>query len=162
MGKGAIYIGTSGWSYKHWKDIFYPPGLKTTEWLTYYSSHFKIAEINTSFYHLPKHQSVLGWMERVPPGFRFCAKLSRFITHMKKLLDPEEPLERFFNVFEPMQPRMGPVLVQLPPSLKFNYDRTEHLYGIFRKRYGQYEFVMEIRHESWLELDSLDLMTKYN
>lgn len=162
MANGAIHIGTSGWSYKHWKDIFYPAGLKTTEWLSFYSRHFKIAEINTSFYHLPKHQSVLNWMEKVPADFRFCAKLSRFITHMKKLLDPEEPLGRFFDVFDPMQSRMGPVLVQLPPSLKFNYDRAEHLYELFKKTYRKYEFVMEVRHDSWLENDSLNLMAKYN
>lgn len=160
--KGAIHIGTSGWSYKHWKDIFYPPGLKATEWLPFYSKHFKIAEINTSFYRIPQQQSVLGWMEKVPADFRFCAKLSRYLTHMKKLLDPEEPLERFFDVFGPMQPRMGPVLVQLPAQVKFNYDRAEHLYGLFKKKYKQYGFVMEIRHDTWLELDSLNLMTKYD
>ena len=157
-----LHIGTSGWSYKHWSGIYYPPELKTTEWLTYYSQQFSVAEINTSFYHMPKHQSVLNWMAKVPPGFRFCPKLSRYITHMKKLKEPEEPLARFFDVFAPMQPHMGPVLVQLPPSLKWEYDRAEHLYGLFKKLYRQYEFVMEVRHTSWLEMDSLNLMAQYD
>lgn len=160
--KGAIHIGTSGWSYKHWRDIFYPPALKTAEWLRFYSRQFSIAEINTSFYRIPKQQSVLEWMEKVPPDFRFCAKMSRYLTHMKKLLDPEEPLERFFGVFEPMQPRMGPVLLQLPVQVKFHYDRTEHLFILLKKKYGNYDFVIEIRHGSWLEVDSLSLMTKYD
>jgi uncharacterized protein YecE (DUF72 family) len=156
-----VYIGTSGWSYKHWNGIYYPPGLKTTEWLTYYSRQFAVAEINTSFYHMPKHQSVLNWMEKVPPGFRFCPKLSRYITHMKKLKEPEEPLARFFDVFAPMQPRMGPVLIQLPPSLKWDYDRAAHLYGHLKKLYAEYAFVLEVRHATWLENDSLNLMAQH-
>ncbi|HUQ97363.1 MAG TPA: DUF72 domain-containing protein, partial [Chitinophagaceae bacterium] len=143
------------------KDIYYPPEVKATDWLTYYSRQFSIAEINTSFYHTPKHQSVLNWMANVPDHFRFCPKLSRYITHMKKLIDPEEPLARFFDVFEPMQPRMGPVLTQLPPSLKWNYDRAEHLYGVLKKLYAPYEFVLEVRHATWLESDSLNLMAQY-
>jgi len=157
-----LYIGTSGWSYKHWINIYYPPELKTTEWLTYYSRQFSVAEINTSFYHTPKQQSVLNWMQKVPGDFRFCPKLSRYITHMKKLKEHEEPLARFFEVFAPMQPRMGPVLVQLPPSLKWDYDRAEHFYGVLKKLYAQYEFVLEVRHTSWLENDSLNLMAKYD
>jgi uncharacterized protein YecE (DUF72 family) len=97
----------------------------------------------------------------VPEGFLFCPKLSRYITHMKKLKEPEEPLERFFDVFAPMQPHMGPVLVQLPPSLKWDYDRAEHLYGVLKKLYKQYEFVLEVRHATWLEEDSLTLMAQY-
>lgn len=159
---GAIHIGTSGWSYKHWKNLFYPPGLKETEWLTYYSRFFQIAEINTSFYHMPKHQTVLNWLEKAPAGFKFCPKLGRYITHMKKLKEPEEPLQRFFDVFAPMQKAMGPVLVQLPPSLKFDYDRAEYFYHLLQKEYHAYEFVMEIRHQTWLEDDSLNLMAKYN
>lgn len=159
---GTIHIGTSGWSYKHWKDLFYPAGLKTTEWLTYYSEHFNIAEINTSFYHMPKHQTVLNWMEKAPAGFRFCPKLSRYITHMKKLKEVEEPLERFFDVFAPMYPNMGPVLVQLPPMLQFHYDKATHFYELLHHRFGAYEFVMEIRHDTWLTDDSLTLMAKYN
>src|SRR5687768_16229548 len=161
-GSGTIHIGTSGWSYKHWKDIFYPPRLKQTEWLAYYSQYFYIAEINTSFYHMPKHQTVLNWIEKAPTGFKFCPKLSRYITHMKKLKEPEEPLQRFFDVFAPMQSVMGPVLVQLPPSLKFDYDRAEYFYQLLQNEYKAYEFVMEVRHDTWLQDDSLNLMAKYN
>lgn len=156
-----LHIGTSGWSYKHWSGIYYPPELKPTEWLTYYSQQFSVTEINTSFYHMPKHQSVLNWLAKVPDGFRFCPKLSRYITHMKKLKEPEEPLERFFDVFAPMQKAMGPVLVQLQPSLKWDYDRAAHLYGLLKKLYRQYDFVVEVRHNSWLKNDSLNLMAQY-
>jgi uncharacterized protein YecE (DUF72 family) len=157
-----IHIGTSGWSYKHWKNIFYPAGVKATDYLSYYAQHFNIAEINTSFYHLPKEQTVKDWAAKVPPQFKFCAKMSRYLTHMKKLHNPEEPLERFFSVFSFMQAVMGPVLIQLPPILKFNYTVTEHFYQVLNNLYNQYEFVLEVRHPTWLRTDSLTLMAKYN
>jgi uncharacterized protein YecE (DUF72 family) len=83
MAASIINIGTSGWSYKHWKEIFYPPKMKPTDYLSFYAQKFDITEINTSFYHLPKPETVLGWIEKVPKGFRFCPKISRYLTHMK-------------------------------------------------------------------------------
>ena len=160
--RSKLHIGTSGWSYKHWKEIFYPPKLKATDWLSYYAQFFKTTEINTSFYHLPKQETVEKWMKNVPRRFRFCPKISRYITHMKKLRDPEESLERFFEIFEPMEKMMGPVLIQLPPSLKFHYDVADHFYSVLKKNYKKYDFAMEVRHPTWLEEESLTLMTKYD
>jgi uncharacterized protein YecE (DUF72 family) len=160
--KGGIHIGTSGWSYKHWKGSFYPEKLPSTEWLPFYAQSFKTTEINGSFYRLPSHETVLKWMEQVDDDFLFCPKMSRFLTHMKKLRDPEEPLERFFGIFEPMKKMMGPVLLQLPPMLKFNYDIAEYFYKLLKQEYRQYEFVIEIRHDTWLQEESLTLMTKYD
>lgn len=159
--KSTIHIGTSGWSYNHWKNIFYPPKLKPAEWIHFYSNHFKTAEINRSFYKLPSRETVIEWTKKVPKDFVFCPKMSRFLTHMKKLNEPEEPLERFFGIFEPMKKMMGPVLLQLPGILQFNYDKAEHLYYLMKAKYGDYEFVMEVRHKSWLAEKSLALMTKY-
>lgn len=160
--KRRIYIGTSGWSYKHWKGVYYPSQLRSADWLGFYSKEFRTAEINRSFYRLPSQETILTWMQKVPAGFKFCPKMSRFLTHMKKLVDPEEPLERFFGIFEPMQKMIGPVLVQLPAMLKFHYDRADHFYRLLRTGYKQYEFVMEVRHDSWLGEESLTLMTKYD
>jgi uncharacterized protein YecE (DUF72 family) len=160
--KGKIHIGTSVWSYKLWNNIFYPKELKTTEWLTFYAKHYSVSEINTSFYHLPKPATITGWMEKVPKGFKFCPKISRYITHIKRLNDPEEPLERFFEVFAPMKKIMGPVLVQLPPKFKFDYERAEHFYSVLKKEYKGFSFVMEVRHDTWLQEESLTLMTKYD
>jgi uncharacterized protein YecE (DUF72 family) len=134
-----VHIGTSGWSYKHWKDIFYPAKMKTTDNLGYYAQHFGITEINTSFYHLPKVETVIGWKEKLPEGFIFCPKISRYLTHMKKLRDPEESLERFFEVFELLQNTLGPVLVQLPRMVRFNYDVAKNFYYILKKHYRKYE-----------------------
>jgi len=160
--KGAIHIGTSGWSYKHWKNIFYPEALITTDWLQFYAQTFNITELNTSFYHLPKLETTIGWGKKVPQGFMFCPKMSRYLTHMKKLNDPEESFEKFFDVFTPLKKKLGPVLIQLPPSLHFHIDKAEHVYKLCKTKYKYYRFAMEVRHQSWLEKESLDLMKQYN
>src|SRR5437764_7135515 len=115
-----IHIGTSGWSYKHWKELFYPKTVKAADLLSYYAKTFDTTEINGSFYRMPTEETVIKWTQQVPSDFLFCPKMSRFLTHMKKLRNPEEPLERFFSVFDHMQSMMGPILFQLPPMLKFN------------------------------------------
>lgn len=156
-----IHIGTSGWSYKHWKDAFYPHKLPSTKWLPYYADIFSTTEINASFYRLPSEESVLKWAAQVPDNFLFCPKMSRYLTHMKKLREPDEPLERFFSVFHHLKKKLGPVLIQLPPRLAFHYDIAEHFYNLLKKKYKPYEFVMEVRHDTWLQEESLTLMTKY-
>jgi len=160
--KPAIHIGTSGWSYKHWKKIFYPEGLKQTDWLKFYADHFATTEINTSFYHLPATATTAHWKEKSPADFIFCPKMSRYLTHMKKLNDPEESMERFFDSFVPLKRKIGPVLVQLPASLGFHLDKAENFYKLCKKQYGYYRFAMEVRHDSWLSDESIALMKKYN
>lgn len=162
MRKPAIHIGTSGFSYKHWKSLFYPEDLKATEWLLFYAERFRITEINASFYHLPLKKTVEAWEKKTPKDFMFCPKMSRYITHMKKLNDPEESFEKFFDVFAPLKKKIGPVLIQLPPSLHFNFEKAEHLYKLCKKQYHRYNFAMEIRHTSWLSEESIALMKQYN
>jgi uncharacterized protein YecE (DUF72 family) len=156
-----IHIGTSGWSYKHWKGIYYPEKLAASRWLTYYAHDFSTTEINGCFYRLPSEETVLKWAEQVPDNFLFAPKMSRYLTHMKKLRDPEEPLERFFSVFEPMRVKMGPVLVQLPPQLGFHYELAEGFYAVLKERYPAFTFVVEVRHPSWLQEKSMTLLAKY-
>jgi uncharacterized protein YecE (DUF72 family) len=162
MRPGKIHIGTSGWSYKHWKDIFYPEGLKTTEWLQCYAQSFDCTEINNSFYRMPGAQTVLDWAEKVPAGFKFCPKISRYLSHMKKLKDPEEPMQRFFGVFSQIKKQLGPILIQLPPNLGFNEERTTHFFRLLKDEYNDYEFALEVRHETWLSEEALKLMKRYN
>jgi uncharacterized protein YecE (DUF72 family) len=157
-----IHIGTSGWSYQKWKGLFYPQKLPSAKWLDYYTQFFSTTEINGSFYRLPSIETVEKWTALVPDNFLFCPKMSRYLTHMKKLREPEEPLERFFSVFEHMKRKMGPVLVQLPSMLKFHYDVAEHFYRLLKFSYHPYEFVMEVRHPSWLGEESLTLMTAFS
>ena len=161
MAASKIHIGTSGFSYSDWKNgVFYPEGLASSEWLSYYAKHFDITELNNSFYRLPRAQTVLNWAAKVPKKFRFCPKMSSYLTHNKRLLEPEEPLERFFDVFSAIKKQLGPILIQLPPSLQFDYYRAEYFYKQLH-HYKGYDFAMEARHNSWLQQDSLDLMAKY-
>jgi uncharacterized protein YecE (DUF72 family) len=157
----ACHIGTSGWSYKHWKGVYYPEKLKPVDYLHFYSQEFDCTEINTSFYHLPKEQTVLNWAAKVPPGFLFCPKLSRYITHFKKLHDPAEGMEVFFKVFDPVAERLGPVLIQLPAQASFNAGVTEEFYQLLSTTYKQYDFSIEVRDKSWFSKQSLDLMEHY-
>lgn len=162
MKEGKVYIGTSGWSYKDWKGVYYPEKLKPTEWLMFYANDFDITEVNTSFYHLPKPQTILNWADKVPDSFKFCPKMSRYLTHMKQLNEPEEPLQRFFEVFDPVRRYLGPILIQLPPRLKFNLDKTEHFFEILKHDYKKYDFALEVRHLTWMEKEPLALMKRYD
>lgn len=156
------HIGLSGWSYKEWKGIFYPNDIKPTQWLHYYARFFNTVEINASFYRMPKAQTVINWTENAPKDFIFCPKMSRYVTHIKRLKDCEEPLEYFFQIFEPMKEKMGPVLIQLPPSLKFDYGRVEAFFATLNKHYGKYDFAIEGRHDTWLDDNAFDLMAQHN
>ncbi|BAV09752.1 Uncharacterized conserved protein YecE, DUF72 family [Filimonas lacunae] len=162
MQTGKIHIGISGWSYQDWKGLFYPQKLKSTDWLTFYANTFSTTEINASFYHLPLKKTVENWVHKVPDDFLFCPKMSQYVTHIQKLKNTEESLERFFQVFEPMHPKMGPVLIQLPPSLVFDYEVAEHFYKLLSTKYSMYSFAMEVRHSTWMQEESITLMAKYN
>jgi uncharacterized protein YecE (DUF72 family) len=155
-----IHIGTSGWSYKHWKGIFYPTEVKPASYLSYYSGHFSVSEINTSFYRLPLKSTVEKWVSLVPEKFLFCPKMSRYLSHLKKLHDPEEPLQRFFKIFEPISKHLGPVLIQLPATVKFDMDLVSRFFDVLREDYRSYRFAMEVRHKSWFSEESLNLMKK--
>lgn len=157
-----IYIGTSGWSYAHWKELFYPKGVRQKDWLRYYTNFFDCVEINGSFYRLLSIETVEQWAQTVPEDFVFCPKMSRYLSHMKKLRDPEDPLHRFFTVFEPMRKQMGPVLVQLPPLLKYYKDVAERFYYVLKTEYPLYEFVLEVRDKSWLCAESIELLSRNN
>lgn len=114
----AIHLGTSGYVYKHWKHLFYPDRLPASRWLPYYAQVFSTVELNATFYRLPTAQAVDGWREQVPAGFRFACKGSRFLTHMKRLTEVGEGLERFYGVVLRLGRKLGPVLWQLPPHMK--------------------------------------------
>ena len=144
-----LRIGCSGWSYKHWKaGVFYPERLKAKDELAWYATRFDTAEINGSFYRLPAESMVDGWRERSPAGFLFAWKASRFITHMKRLLDPHEPLELMFSRTDLLGDKLGPILFQLPPSMQRNDERLESFLQVLPpgRRYA-----FEFRHPSWYD-----------
>jgi uncharacterized protein YecE (DUF72 family) len=160
--EAAIHIGTSGWSYQHWRQVYYPHRLGAAKWLAYYTQSFSVTEINGSFYRLPSEETVVKWTQQVPNDFLFCPKMSRYLTHMKKLNSPEEPLQRFFSVFASMKHKMGPILIQLPPMLPFNQVVVEYFFSVLKVHYSDYRFVLEVRHTSWLQKKCYDLMKAYD
>jgi uncharacterized protein YecE (DUF72 family) len=153
-----IHVGCSGWVYKHWRGIFYPEGLPQKRWFERYAEEFDTVEINASFYRLPLASTFDAWREKAPPGFRYAVKVNRFITHMKKLLDCREEVERFIALARPLQGKLGPLLYQLPPSLHKNLERLETFLSWLP---DDLEQVVEFRHRSWYDSDALALLDKF-
>ncbi|RJR33679.1 MAG: DUF72 domain-containing protein [Desulfobacteraceae bacterium] len=152
-----IHIGTSGWHYRHWKGTFYPKELSEKKFLDYYANHFQSVEINNSFYQIPKKESLLAWRNAVPSGFIFTVKASRFITHRKKLKDPEETLELFLDTISSLNDKLGPVLFQLPPSWGFNAER---FYDFLESLPAGFRFAFEFRNPTWNNTQAYDALTE--
>lgn len=116
--RGVVRIGCSGWQYRHWRGDFYPAALSPSVWLEHYARTFDTVEVNGSFYRLPEVPAVLEWRARTPAGFLFAWKASRFLTHMKKLKDPAEPIERLMERARPLGPKLGPNPLPAPAALE--------------------------------------------
>ncbi|MDP4202249.1 MAG: DUF72 domain-containing protein [Bacteroidota bacterium] len=159
---GELFVGTSGWSYQHWCGCFYPSEIQPFQYLEYYITQFDCVELNASFYHLPFKATVAGWMRRTPESFRFCSKMSRFITHQKRLVNCDEALENYFQVFDCLKPKLGPVLVQLPPNFHYDKELFIHFADLLTNRHPDYRFAVEIRDGSWLNDDLFDLLNSYS
>src|SRR4051812_41851702 len=112
---GRVRVGTSGWIYRHWRGVFYPPDLPAGRWFGYYAGHFDTGEVNNTFSRLPSPQAFAAGRRQAPAGFTYAVKASRFLTHRKKLKDPAEPLDTFLGRARILGPALGPVLYQLPP-----------------------------------------------
>jgi uncharacterized protein YecE (DUF72 family) len=153
-----IFIGTSGWHYKHWLGVFYPAGTKGAQMFEFYARHFDTVEINNSFYRLPAAHTFDNWRESAPAGFCFAVKASRFTTHMKKLKDPQSSSEKFFLVAERLENKLGPILFQLPPRWKLNIERfAEFLAAIPRG----HKYAFEFREDSWHVPEVFALLRKH-
>src|SRR5688572_14810227 len=143
---GGVRIGCSGWQYKHWRGDFYSTEVAQAKWLEHYATEFDTVEINNSFYRLPEASTFARWAERVPAGFVYAVKASRFLTHMKKLKDPEEPIERLFSRMRALGRHLGPVLYQLPPGFRLDMTRLEHFLQALPRNVRH---VIEFRDPSW-------------
>lgn len=158
MTLAAARVGCSGWQYKHWRGDFYPADLPTTRWFQHYATRFDTVEINNTFYRLPEEETFARWAQNAPRGFLYAVKASRFLTHMKKLKDPEEPLERLFGRMRPLGRHLGPVLYQLPPGWKLDKPRLEHFLQALP---SGFEHVLEFREPSWYADDVSVLLERY-
>jgi uncharacterized protein YecE (DUF72 family) len=157
--EGRIRVGCSGWVYNHWKQVFYPKEVPQKAWFEFYAQHFDTVEINNSFYRLPKPETFAAWRERSPEGFCFAIKASRFITHIKRLKDPEESIKRFFESVEPLGPRTGPILWQLAPTFKRDDERLGAFLAALPRTHRH---TFEFRHRSWLAEDVYALLGEHH
>jgi uncharacterized protein YecE (DUF72 family) len=142
----SVRIGTSGWHYNHWRARFYPEDMASAEMLAFYARRFPAVEINNSFYKLPQKETFENWRGTVPDGFIFAVKASRYITHMKKLKEPEEPVRHFLERIAGLGNRLGPVLFQLPPNWHCNPDRLRAFVGALP---DENRYAFEFRDPSW-------------
>jgi uncharacterized protein YecE (DUF72 family) len=142
----TVRIGTSGWHYKDWRGAFYPEKLPTRRWLEHYAQHFGTVELNNTFYRLPDAAGFRSWKAQVPDDFLFTVKASRFLTHYRRLRNPEEPVERMLAAAGALDEKLGPVLLQLPPNLAVDVPALEGVLDAFR---GRVRLVCEFRHPSW-------------
>jgi len=155
----ACRVGCSGWNYKHFREVVYPKGLPASRWLEHYATLFDTVEVNSTFYRLPRKESVARWVEQTPPGFLFSVKASRYLTHIKRLTDLEQGLARFYERIEPLvqSPKLGPVLWQLPGT--FHRDDERLASALERLPPGRHCF--EFRHESWFAEDAYALLREH-
>jgi uncharacterized protein YecE (DUF72 family) len=159
MSKHKIYIGTSGWSYKHWRGTFYPQEIKVKNHFSYYLQHFNTVEINNSFYRLPSEETFLNWKKIVPDDFIYVIKANRFITHIKKLHDPAVTLAPFIDHVKLLGKKLGPVLFQLPPFMKSN---TLLLEAFLEELPKKFRYVFEFRNPDWYKPEIYNLLKKHN
>ena len=147
----SVRIGTSGWEYAGWKGEFYPPDLPRERWLEFYASRFDTVELNASFYRLPDAAVFERWAQRAPDGFAFAVKASRYLTHIRRLREPDEALSRLWTRARRLGPHLGPVLYQLPPRWLPNLERLE----AFLRAIPNAPQAIEIRDRRWYRPDVL-------
>jgi uncharacterized protein YecE (DUF72 family) len=154
-------VGTSGWIYRHWANgVFYPAGLPQSRWFAHYASVFDTVEINNSFYRLPSEAACDHWREQAPDGFAYAVKANRYLTHVRRLGDCAEPLERFLERARRLGPALGPILYQLPPRWKANVERLEE-FATLLDRHADLQHVFEFRDPRWLVEPVRDILVRH-
>jgi uncharacterized protein YecE (DUF72 family) len=160
-----VLIGTSGWQYRDWRGVLYPPGLPQRVWLEHYASQYATVENNSSFYRLPRPETFAGWRARTPEGFLMAVKASRYLTHIRRLRDPAEPVSRLMRAASGLGDRLGPVLLQLPPNLPADpgaLDACLRELARFGGPAGPPAVAVECRHDSWWSDEVRDLLARHH
>jgi uncharacterized protein YecE (DUF72 family) len=158
-----VFIGTSGYIYPHWEGIFYPENWPKSKKLEYYCQHFDTVELNNTFYRLPGEKAFESWYKRTPKNFIFAVKVSRFITHVKKLVDCKEPWRIFLKRTLILKEKLGLLLFQLPPFLKADPKKLEEFGKMILKESPKgLRFAFEFRNESWCNEKIYQILKKFN
>lgn len=146
---GRLVLGTSGYDYPHWRSVFYPPELHHDRLLPFYAEHFGAVEVNATFYRLQSEETFRHWRDTTPRDFRFVLKGSRFLTHVKRLRDAEEPLRTFFGNAKPLGDKLDCVLWQLRPDMKADAERLASFCDALRREAPKVRHAFEFRERSW-------------
>jgi uncharacterized protein YecE (DUF72 family) len=141
-----LLVGTSGWQYRHWRQTFYPPGTAQGRWLEFYADRFATVESNAAFYRLPEAETFAAWADRTPSDFVMAVKVSRYLTHVRRLRDPAEPVALLVERAGRLGTKLGPALVQLPPSMRVDAGRLRATLAAFPPAW---RVAVEFRHDSW-------------
>ena len=154
-GAMPVLVGSSGWQYRDWRGRFYPARLPQRAWLEHYAARFATVESNNAFYRLPEPHTFAAWAERTPDDFVVAVKASRYLTHVRRLRDPEEPVGRFLDHARHLGAKLGPVLLQLPPNLAADPTALDRTLGCFPPTV---RVAVELRHPSWFSAEVRDLL----
>jgi uncharacterized protein YecE (DUF72 family) len=164
-----LLVGTSGWQYRDWRKAFYPDGVPTAQWLEHYASRFPTVENNGTFYRLAAPDTFSRWQARTPPGFLMAVKASRYLTHIRRLRDPAEPIGRLLRAALPLGDRLGPVLLQLPPTMRIDASALDECLTQFSSQFAglapnqaRLRVCVEFRHDSWLTQEIRELLTTHD
>lgn len=152
----TLVVGTSGWQYRDWRGRFYPPGLPQRLWLEHHAAAFATTEVNNSFYRLPALEVFEQWAARTPDDYVLTVKASRFLSHIKRLKEPEEPVARLMQRVAGLGPKLGAVLLQLPPDLQCDVGKLDACLACFP---AGTRVAVEPRHASWWNEDLRDVLT---
>ncbi|MEW5802573.1 MAG: DUF72 domain-containing protein [bacterium] len=159
MGRSkGVRVGCSGWNYPHWRGLFYPEEVQKTHWFDFYQASFNTVEINNTFYKLPEEQVFRQWERQARDGFIYAVKANRYLTHLKKLHDAKDSLEKFIVRVRLLGQKLGPLLYQLPPHWTKNYRRLESFLDLLPT---DLIHVFEFRDQSWMEDDILNLLDQH-
>jgi uncharacterized protein YecE (DUF72 family) len=153
----TVWIGTSGWQYRDWRGRFYPQELAVKRWLEFYAGGFATVESNNAFYNLPERRVFEAWAARTPNDFVMAVKVSRYLTHIKRLAEPKEPVARFVDRVRGLDGKLGPVLLQLPPTLRCDVERLATTLAEFPP---EFRVAVEFRHDSWYVDEIRALLTE--
>jgi len=154
----VILVGTSGWQYRDWRDRFYPAGTPQRRWLEHYARNFATVEVNNAFYRLPERETFVKWRDRTPSDLCIAVKVSRYLTHIKRLREPAEPVQRFLSRAQALGDKLGPVLLQLPPSLRADLPALDETLGLIPPGV---RVAVEPRHASWWTDETRELLEKH-
>ncbi len=159
-GSARVYVGTSGWAYKVWQPMFYPPKLAQSRYLQHYATMLNTVEVNYTFRHLLTEKTIGNWLQQTPESFKFVVKANQRITHIKRLKDVDDPLNAFVSSVSPLERvgRLGPILFQLPPNLKASAEVLDAFLGKLPKGLRA---AFEFRHESWLADEITDILKRH-